>query len=294
MALRPETSPAASPADGPAWPVSTLTPGPQLGGPQLGGPAAWPTVDLSEAQGIVAPERTVQAGPGPALEPPRDPREPPPPGPAEERRAASGGAAAPSHGGAVASLQARSLGELVSGAVAVGFVLLFAASVVTAFAHVPGQGFRARLLVAFNYANFLTAVALLLAMVCLLLLGRSAARGGLAHTAQVGPLKWPLRDVLAGLLAAESALVGLGSLVSFVVYASLASSLPSAGAGHLLAEVAVLPVVVATLLWGWAGGMAKLKVLFGVGSPGAVPTGQGTGAGPVGPPPVRNDTPDED
>jgi hypothetical protein len=190
------------------------------------------------------------------------------------------------HHGAVASLQARSLGELVSGAVAVGFLFLFAASVVTAFGHVPGQGVRARLLVAFNYANLFTAVALLFGMVCLLLLGRSAARGGRAQPATGGSLKRPVKDLLAAALAAEAALVGLGGLASFVIYLSLASSLPAAGAGHLLAEVALLPVVAVTLLWGWAGGTAKLKTLFGVGSAGPAQTRPGRATGPLGPPPV--------
>jgi hypothetical protein len=173
----------------------------------------------------------------------------------------------PANVGVVASLQARSLGELMSGAIAAGFVFLLAASVVSAFADIPGQGVRARLLVAFNYATFYLAVALLFAMVCLLLLGRSAARGGLAQGAPGKPERPTARDVLVAVLAAESALVGLGSLVSFILYLSLAGSLPDAGVGHMLAELAVVPVVAVTLLWGWAGGTAKLRRLFGVEGP---------------------------
>jgi hypothetical protein len=202
-------------------------------------------------------------------------REPPPP--AGERVA---------HTGVVASLQARSLGELVGGAIAIGFVLVLAASVVTAFAHVPGQGVRARLLVAFNYSTFLAAVALLFGLVCLLLLGRSAARGRLAPVSTGGQLNRPVKGVISAVLAAESALVGLGSLVSFILYLSLAGSLPDAGVGHMLAELAVLPVVTATLLWGWAGGTAKLGRLFGVGSSPPVPADELTVTGPPTPPSI--------
>ncbi len=263
MAIPPEHIP----GDGPAWPVSTLTSGPQMSG------SSWPAVDLGESPGdsVIAPDQPPVPAPDHMVRLPEEPSSGPPPA---------------AHSGAVASLQARSLGELVSGAVAVGFVFLFAASVVTAFAHVPGQGVRARLLVAFNYANFLTAVALLFGMVCLLLLGRSAARGGLAQPAAGGSLKRPAKDVLAAALAAEAALVGLGGVASFVIYLSLANSLPAAGVGHLLADLAVLPVVAVTLLWGWAGGTAKLKVLFGVGSPSPAQTKQGRATGPLGPPPV--------
>jgi hypothetical protein len=186
-------------------------------------------------------------------------------------------------------LQTRSLGELVSGAIAIGFVFVLAASVVSAFARLPGQGVRARLLVAFNYATFLMAVALLVGMVCLLLLGRSAAAGGLAHTT---PPKRPIKEVLAAALAAESALVGLGGLVSFVLYASLAGSLPDAGVGHMLAELAVVPVVMVTLLWGWAGGTSKLKRLFGVGNPVPNPENDRPVIGPLGPPAVAHVSPD--
>jgi hypothetical protein len=199
------------------------------------------------------------------------------------------------HNGVVASLQARSLGELVGGAIAVGFVFVVAASVVTAFARIPGQGVRARLLVAFNYSTFLTAAVLLFAMVCLLLLGRSAARGGLAPVGSGSLLNRPVKEVLAAVLAAESALVGLGGLVSFVLYVSLAGSLPDAGVGHMLAELAVLPVVAATLLWGWAGGTAKLKRLFGVGSPPPLPPDELGVTGPPTPPsvPGLNAKPDD-
>jgi hypothetical protein len=192
----------------------------------------------------------------------------------------------------VASLQARPLGELVSGAIAVGFVFVVAASVVSAFARIPGQGVRARMLVAFNYATFFMAVALLVGMVCLLLLGRSAAVGGLAHVTAPNPPKRPIREVLAAVLAAESALVGLGGIVSFVLYASLAASLPDAGVGHMLAELSVLPVVTVTLLWGWAGGISKLKRLFGVGSPVPTPDDHGSVTGPPGPPAVGAVAPD--
>jgi len=169
--------------------------------------------------------------------------------------------------GAVSSLQARSLGELVGGAVAVGFVFVFAASVVSAFGQVPGEGARARLLAAFGYSSFLMSALLLVAMVCLLLLGRSAARGGLA-----GPSKGhPLKDAVRAALAAESALVGLGALVSFIVYITLAGSLPAAGVAPMLNELGALPVVFVALLWGWAGGTAKLKRLFGVGDPSGFP-----------------------
>lgn len=188
--------------------------------------------------------------------------------------------------GVVSSLQARSLGELVGGAIAIGFVFVLAASVVTAFARVPGQGVRARLLVAFNYSSFLMAVALLFAMVCLLLLGRSAARGGLAPVSTANVLNRPVKEVLSAVLAAESALVGLGSLVSFVLYLSLAGSLPDAGVGHMLAELAVLPVVAASLLWGWAGGTAKMRRLFGVGNPPPLPDDEFSASGPPTPPSV--------
>jgi hypothetical protein len=191
-------------------------------------------------------------------------------------------------------LQARSLGELVSGAIAAGFVFLVAASVVSAFARVPGQGARARLLVAFNYATFLTAAALLFGMVCLLLLGRSAARGGLAQVEPATPQRKPAREILPAVLAAESALVGLGSLVSFFVYLSSAGSLPAAGVGHMLAEMAVLPVVAVSLLWGWAGGTPKLKRLFGVGSPSSATADEHQVTGPTGPPPVARGAPGED
>ena len=77
----------------------------------------------------------------------------------------------------------------MSGAIAAGFVFVVAASVVSAFARIPGQGVRARLLVAFNYATFYMAVALLFGMVCLLLLARSAARGGLAQVTASGSAK---------------------------------------------------------------------------------------------------------
>jgi hypothetical protein len=262
MALRPEPLS----GDGPAWPVSTLTTGPQMAGP------SWPAVDLrdSPGRGVIAPD---QAPVGP-------------PDRATRLEEPSRGPAPVAHSGPVASLQARSLGELVSGAVAVGFVFVFAASVVTAFAHIPGQGVRARLLVAFNYANFLTAVALLFGMVCLLLLGRSAARGGLAQVATGRPLRRPAKDVLAATLATEAALVGIGALASFCIYISLASSLPAAGVGHLMAELAVLPVVAVTLLWGWAGGTAKLRALFGVGGPSEGQTEQDRATGPLAPPPV--------
>ena len=180
----------------------------------------------------------------------------------------------------------------MSGAIAVGFVFVLAASVVSAFARIPGQGVRARMLVAFNYATFFMAVALLVGMVCLLLLGRSAAAGGLAHVTAPNQQKRPIRDVLAAVLAAESALVGLGGIVSFVLYASLAASLPDAGVGHMLAELAVLPVVTVTLLWGWAGGISKLKRLFGVGSPVPTPEDHGSVTGPPGPPAVASVAPD--
>ena len=148
------------------------------------------------------------------------------------------------------------------------------------------------MLVAFNYATFFMAVALLVGMVCLLLLGRSAAAGGLAHVTAPNQQKRPIRDVLAAVLAAESALVGLGGIVSFVLYASLAASLPDAGVGHMLAELAVLPVVTVTLLWGWAGGISKLKRLFGVGSPVPTPEDHGSVTGPPGPPAVAAVAPD--
>lgn len=266
MALQPE----AAPGDGgPTWPVSTLN-----SGPYLDVPAAWPTVDLSESrgQGVMAPPRSVAPEPRPTR---LSPEEPAPPG----RGMAS-------KEGPVAVLQARSLGELMSGAIAAGFAFLVAASAVSAFARTPGQGVRARLLVAFNYATFLTAVALLFGMVCLLLLGRSAARGGLAQAEPANPQRKPARDVLVAVLAAESALVGLGSVVSFILYASLAASLPDAGVGHMLAELAALPVVAVTLLWGWAGGTPKLKRLFGVGAASPAPSEATPVTGPTGPPPV--------
>ncbi len=225
----------------------------------------------------------------PTLAAPPEPAHAPPPG---DKPAAKRGPA-PS-AGVVASLQTRSLGELVSGAIAIGFVFVLAASVVSAFARLPGQGVRARLLVAFNYATFLMAVALLVGMVCLLLLSRSAAAGGLAHVTPPNPLKRPIKEVLVAVLAAESALVGLGGLVSFVLYASLAASLPDAGVGHMLAELAVLPVVTVTLLWGWAGGTSKLKRLFGVGDPVPNPENHRPVTGPPGPPAVTGMTPDRE
>jgi hypothetical protein len=270
MALGPEPTPVDG---GPAWPVSTLNGEPHLGS------TAWPTVDLSESsgQGVIAPDRTA----------PPDRRQFTPP---QDEPAAAGRDSVPKRG-LVASAQARSLGELVGGAIAVGFIFVVAASVVSAFARVPGQGVRAKLLVAFNFATFLTAVALLFGMVCLLLLGRSAARGGLAQATAGGQQKPPVREVLAAVLAAESALVGLGSLISFVLYASLAGSLPDAGVDHMLAEVAVLPVVIVALLWGWAGGTAKLKRLFGVGEPLPSAPGESRVTGPLGPPPVASGAP---
>jgi hypothetical protein len=276
MALGPEPSSADA---GPTWPVSTLN-----GEPHLGHPANWPTVDLSEGpgKGVMAPER--------AAPPQGDPVPRSPEGPSKPGR----GAPAKGGHGAVASLQARSLGELVSGAIAAGFVFVVAASVVSAFARIPAQGVRARLLVAFNYATFYVAVALLFGMVCLLLLARSAARGGLAQVAASGTQKRPVREVLAAVLAAESALVGLGSLVSFILYLSLAGSLPDAGVGHMLAEISVLPVVIVTLLWGWAGGTAKLRRLFGVGGPLPAPSDEQRTTGPLGPPPVATGVADRD
>lgn len=222
-------------------------------------------------------------------------------GPAQEPAAPTGGTSVATLGSAVAFLQGRSLGELVSGAVAIGFAFVFLASVVTAFAHVPGQGWRGHVLVALSYASFLTAVALLLAMVCLLLLGRSAARGGIADTATVGLLKRPVKDVLAAVLAAESAIVGLGALVSFVLYLSLVGSLSSAGVGNMLADLAVLPVVAATLLWGWADGAAKLKALMSSSAAPSSssanrdgPSGDVSVTGPVVPPPVASTAADEE
>lgn len=215
--------------------------------------------------------------------------------PAHEPAAPTGGTPFVTIGSAVAFLQGRSLGELVSGAVAIGFAFVFLASVVTAFTHVPGQGWRGHVLVALSYASFLTAVALLLAMVCLLLLCRSAARGGIAGTATVGLFKRPVKDVLAAVLAAESAFVGLGALVSFVLYLSLAGSLSSAGVGNMLADLAVLPVVAATLLWGWAGGAAKLKALMSSSAAHSSSSANRDGpsrdvsvTGPVVPPPVAS------
>lgn len=279
MALGPEPTPVDG---GPAWPVSTLIGEPHSDGPMIW-PAGWPTVDLSENRGpgVMAPERAAPPDRGSAVptgEPPTDqlPRQEP----------ANGGGVAPPNVGVVATLQARSLGELVGGAIAAGFVFLLAASVVSAFANVPGQGVRARLLVAFNYATFYMAVALLFGLVCLLLLGRSAARGGLAQVAPGKPERPPAKDVLVAVLAAESALVGLGALVSFILYVSLAGSLPDAGVGHMLAELAVVPVVTVTLLWGWAGGTSKLRRLFGVGGPLPSTPEERRPAGPAGPPPV--------
>ena len=265
MALRPEP---AQGGGGPTWPVSTLN-----GGPHLDVPAVWPTVDLSEnrTQGVMAPPQSAAPEPRPTQLPPEEPAPP--------------GRRTPAKEGPVAVLQARSLGELVSGAIAAGFAFLVAASVVSAFAGLPGQGVRARLLVAFNYATFLSAVALLFGMVCLLLLSRSAARGGLAQAEPANGQRKPAREVLAAVLATESALVGLGSIVSFVLYASLAASLPGAGVGHMLAELAVLPVVAVTLLWGWAGGTPKLKRLFGVGDLSPEPAEESQVTGPTGPPP---------
>ena len=243
------------------------------GGPHLDVPAVWPTVDLSEnrTQGVMAPPQSAAPEPRPTQLPPEEPAPP--------------GRRTPAKAGPVAVLQARSLGELVSGAIAAGFVFLVAASVVSAFAGLPGQGVRARLLVAFNYATFLIAVALLFGMVCLLLLSRSAARGGLAQAEPANGQRKPAREVLAAVLATESALVGLGSIVSFVLYVSLAGSLPGAGVGHMLAELAVLPVVAVTLLWGWAGGTPKLKRLFGVGDLSPEPAEESQVTGPTGPPP---------
>ena len=174
MALGPEPTPVDG---GPAWPVSTLNGEPHPDGPMIW-PAGWPTVDLSESRGpgVMAPDRTAPPDRGP------------PPRPesrlqinCQDRSRPIAALVPPPNVGVVATLQARSLGELVGGAIAAGFVFLLAASVVSAFANIPGQGVRARLLVAFNYATFYMAVALLFGLVCLLLLGRSAARGGLAN-----------------------------------------------------------------------------------------------------------------
>ena len=219
MALGPEPSSADA---GPTWPVSTLN-----GEPHLGHSANWPTVDLSKGRaGCHGSGGGGAASTRPCATATRG-----------TVKARTESAPAKGGQGAVASLQARPLGELVSGAIAAGFVFVVAASVVSAFARMPGQGVRARLLVAFNYATFYMAVALLFGMVCLLLLARSAARGGLAQMTAGGTQKRPVREVLAAVLAAESALVGLGSLISFILYLSLAGSLPDAGAGHMLAEI---------------------------------------------------------
>ncbi len=266
MAPGPEPTPVNG---GPEWPVSTLNGEPRPDGPMIW-PSGWPTVDLSGGSrpGVMAPDRTAPPNVRSAAPTGEQPGEQlarvGPPRAELPRVDLADNGPAPANVGAVATLQARSLGELVSGAIAAGFVFVLAASVVSAFARIPGQGVRARLLVAFNYATFYMAVALLFGMVCLLLLGRSAARGGLAPATPAKPERPPARDVLVAVLAAESALVGLGSLVSFVLYVSLAGSLPDAGVGHMLAELAVVPVVAVTLLWGWAGGAAKLRRLFGV------------------------------
>jgi hypothetical protein len=275
MALRREPTQVEAAPD---WPVSTLSrdpplnlsagsgpAGPEPAGPGPAGPLSarsqpivWPTLNLAAGAGQEVMTRpSTWAGGADVTSPSREE-----PGPAREPA---------EHAGVVASLQARSLGQLVGGAIAVGFVFIFAASVVTAFARIPGQGVRARLLVAFNYSTFLTAVALLFGLVCLLLLGRSTARGGLAPVSTGSPLNRPAKQVIAAVLAAESALVGLGSLISFVLYLSVAGGLPAAGVGHMLAELAVLPVVAITLLWGWSGGTVKLRRLFGVGSPAPLP-----------------------
>jgi hypothetical protein len=73
----------------------------------------------------------------------------------------------------------------------VGFLFVFVASIVTAFASAPGVRARARLLSAFSYSGFLVAAALLVGMVRLLLLGRSTASSGLAQPASGPPAPVP-------------------------------------------------------------------------------------------------------
>ncbi len=246
-----------------------------------GAPTYWPTVDMTDGRAQPAapagqswPAEPPQGPPpgngAPAAEPPHGP---PSNGVPLERPPVS-------HASLVASLQARSLGELIGAAIALGFPFVLAASLVSAFAHVPGEGVRGRLLVAFDYSSFLIAAALLVGMVCLLVLGRSAARTGAPQV----PNGQPFRAAIGLALGAESALVALGALVSFFVYLSLASGLPDAVAAHMLEELASLPVVAVALFWVWADGTLRhfLRPSRALNGPLEPPRA----AGPPGPPKV--------
>ena len=129
---------------------------------------------------------------------------------------------------------------------------------------------------AFGYSSFLVATALLVGMACLLLLSRSALRPG----ASPAPKDRPLKAAIELALAAESALVALGAVVSFLVYLTLASGLPDAVAARTLEELASLPVVAVALFWVWADG--TLGHFFG---PAVAP------AGPSAPPALEKPGP---
>jgi hypothetical protein len=122
--------------------------------------------------------------------------------------------------------------------------------VVPAFAHLPGEGVRGRLQVAFYHSSFLIAAALLVGMVCLLLLVRSALRPGVPQV----PMGRPVKAIIGLALAAESALVALGAIVSFITYLTLASDLSDAVAARTLEELASLLVVAVALFWVCADG----------------------------------------
>ena len=274
MALQPQWGRAVAAEEAPGWN--------QAAEEGEGEPARWPTVDLTEGRApIGAPPGQFWPAEPPQGPPPGNALRPePPPGPPSSagphERAPGFPAGSASHVSIVSSLQARSLGELTGGAIALGFPFVFAASLVSAFAHLPGEGVRGRLLVAFDYSSFLIAAALLVGMVCLLLLGRSALRTSPSQVPRVQPLK----AVIGLALAAESALVALGAIVSFVVYLTLASALPDVVAARTLEELAALPVVAVALFWVWADG--TLRHFFG---PAASPNGDVERAREPGPPP---------
>ncbi len=262
-----------------------LGPGPEgTGGEPTHWPTHWPTIDLTEG-------RAQTGAPSGQFWPAEAPHGPPPGNGAPVAEAPHGppGNGVPVERGPVertpvspvslvASLQARSLGELIGGAIALGFPFVLAASLVSAFAHVPGEGVRGRLLAAFDYSSFLIAAALLVGMVCLLMLGRSTAGTGVPLV----PKGQPFRAAIGLALGAESALVALGALVSFFVYLSLASGLPDAVAAHMLEELASLPVVAVALFWVWADG--TLGLVFRPSSARNGGLEHPRAAGPPGPP----------
>jgi hypothetical protein len=153
------------------------------------------------------------------------------------------------------SLGERPAGELIGAALATAVALMVVGALINTFAHVPHLPARARIQAALDFAQPFLAVVVLLGVVALWLLGRTALGGGRNLRRDE-----PFRAGVAGSLGLEAAIIGAGAVIRIIIDLTFLASGPASALSGLLGDLAVLPIVGVTLIWAWSSGIANSVV----------------------------------